>query len=260
MYRCPICRKSLYQKGNSYLCDHAHTFDIARSGYVNLYTKGRKISGDQKDMVEARTIFLSHGYYHPLRQGMIRLLKEIDPHVLIDAGCGQGYYTNAFQEALHACEIYGFDLSKYACKEAARSGKQVHYATASIASLPLKDACADALLSMFAPVYENEIRRVLKQNGCFIRVTPGEKHLLELKQVLYDHAYLNEPAKAIHGMNLEHTEEISYHADIQGQKDIQALFSMTPYAYRTSMEHKKRLTDLSSLCIQLQFHIEIWRK
>lgn len=260
MYRCPICAQSLYRQGNAYRCANRHTFDIAKSGYVNYYIRGRKNSGDQKDMVDARSAFLAHGYYDPLRQRLICLLKKIHPHVMIDAGCGQGYYTNAFAEALGDSEIYAFDLSKYALKEAAKAGKQVHYAVASIASLPLFDACADAWITIFAPLYEKELQRVLKQGGCLIRITPGEWHLWELKQCLYDDVYRNAPAKAITKMHLLHTEELTYSIQIQGQADILALFSMTPYAYRTPPEHKQRLTSLSSLSVKLQFHIEIWQK
>ncbi|WP_338082667.1 putative RNA methyltransferase, partial [Floccifex porci] len=36
MLKCPKCNEKLIQGKHSYQCIHHHTFDIARSGYVNL--------------------------------------------------------------------------------------------------------------------------------------------------------------------------------------------------------------------------------
>ena len=41
-------------------------------------------------------------------------------------------------------------------------------------------------MNCFSPLAIEEFRRVLSPGGAFVYVVPSEKHLWELKQVLYD--------------------------------------------------------------------------
>ena len=36
IFTCPVCSEMLYKEGKSYICPKRHTFDIAKSGYVNI--------------------------------------------------------------------------------------------------------------------------------------------------------------------------------------------------------------------------------
>ena len=76
MLKCPKCNEKLIQGKHSYQCIHHHTFDIARSGYVNLSLKNKKNSGDNEKMVKARSLFLEEGYYDFMRQYVKNLLKK----------------------------------------------------------------------------------------------------------------------------------------------------------------------------------------
>lgn len=260
-YRCPKCKQMLSRIEQTYRCENGHTYDIAKSGYTNLFLSNRKMSGDNKEMVQARTRFLSHGYYEPLLQRICALVKENKPDVLIDAGCGEGYYTNACKTQLPNCEIFGFDVSKYALMQAVKAKNKVQYAVASVKDMPLVDGCGDMLISVFAPIYIEEVRRILKSNGIFLKVEPGPKHLYELKTILYDEVYDNEAeAVSYEGMALIHEELLDADCDIQSQEDIQALFQMTPYYYRTSKEAGMRLMELEHLSTRIQFHIELYQK
>lgn len=50
MFRCPVCREPLQRQEKQYRCKSGHSFDIARSGYVNLLLdNGRGRHGDDKD-------------------------------------------------------------------------------------------------------------------------------------------------------------------------------------------------------------------
>ena len=63
---CPLCRELLCEKESSLVCPAGHSYDIARSGYVNLLPPGRRSNartGDDSGMVAARRDFLSRGYY-----------------------------------------------------------------------------------------------------------------------------------------------------------------------------------------------------
>ena len=61
---CPVCKEKLYAQNKSLVCNNNHTFDIAKSGYVNLLLSkqaGKNVHGDNKLMVRARRDFLSKG-------------------------------------------------------------------------------------------------------------------------------------------------------------------------------------------------------
>ena len=66
---CPVCKEKLCIQNKSLVCSNNHTFDIAKSGYVNLLLSkqaGKNVHGDNKLTVRARRDFLSKGYYSRL--------------------------------------------------------------------------------------------------------------------------------------------------------------------------------------------------
>ena len=126
---CPVCGGALHREERSLRCGAGHCYDIARQGYVNLLRTNRskdKRHGDDKRMVAARTAFLDAGYYAPLRDAIAAAATEYtsgDADVL-DAGCGEGYYTAgvcaALREQNPGVRAAGVDLSRSALKKAAR--------------------------------------------------------------------------------------------------------------------------------------------
>ena len=72
IFCCPSCQKPLCREERRLVCPAGHSFDVARSGYVNLLLSqqtGRKHHGDDKRMVKARSAFLERGYYDPMPAG-----------------------------------------------------------------------------------------------------------------------------------------------------------------------------------------------
>ena len=93
---CPVCGNGLVLAEHVYRCCAGHCFDEAKSGYVNLLPPaGTGHHGDDRLMVRARTAFLNKGYYSPLREAAAEMSSRFCPDggVIIDAGCGEGYYT-----------------------------------------------------------------------------------------------------------------------------------------------------------------------
>ncbi|WP_432763777.1 methyltransferase domain-containing protein [Escherichia coli] len=50
---------------------------------------------------------------------------------MLDIGCGEGYYTHAFADALPEITTFGLDVSKVAIKAAAKRYPQVTFCVAS---------------------------------------------------------------------------------------------------------------------------------
>ena len=126
---------------NSYICSNLHSFDIAREGYVNLLMsnyKASKLIGDTKEMVIARSEFLNKGFYDNISEtitdSIIKKLKDNTLRIL-DAGCGEGYYTNQIHHQLKDSELnltfFGFDLSKDAIRFAAKKYKEIDFIVAN---------------------------------------------------------------------------------------------------------------------------------
>ena len=256
---CPLCKTPLVREGGSYFCsgERKHCFDIAKSGYVTL-TRALGTAGDDKDMVRARTAFLEKGYYRPFADALARALDGA--HTVIDAGCGEGYYSNIFAE--HSRAVYGFDLSKHACDKAAKRAKSANngafFGVSSVFELPIADGCADAVVSLFAPIAEAEFSRVLKDDGVLVVGAAGKRHLFELKAAVYADAYENEGRRDLpSGFSEIGHESVTYTFACD---DVKSLFMMTPYAFKTSKADMAKLDKIESLEITADFDIFIYKK
>jgi len=106
---CPIDGLNMSKKVGSLICKNNHTFDISREGYVNMLLARKKLPktvGDNRDMILARSKFLSLGYYGPLVQtinGMVANFlsdsstSKIDSGI-VEVGCGSAYYISELKK------------------------------------------------------------------------------------------------------------------------------------------------------------------
>ncbi len=263
--RCPVCGNKMTRKENSLHCEgpRTHCFDLASAGYVNLASAKAAGGGDDASLIRARTAFLEAGHYAPVARAVCELLHTHCPEepLVLDAGCGEGYYAS--QMARAGAQVFGLDLSKrgilHAAKVAKREGISAFFAVAGIFELPVADHCLDAVVSLFAPVCESEFRRVLKPGGVLILAGAGPGHLYSLKEVLYDTPYCNEArADAPQEMSFVDTTRVSYKAQLDGAA-LQDLFEMTPYFYRTSREGRARLAATTTLGVDVDVEIAVYR-
>ena len=254
---CPVCGGVLHREERSLRCGAGHCYDIARQGYVNLLRSNQSKSkrhGDDKRMVAARTAFLDAGYYAPLRDAVAAAAAEFaagDADVL-DAGCGEGYYTaqvlHTLQQQGRTPSVCGVDISRDALICAHRRAPELALAVASIAHLPVADASCDLLLNVFAPHDADEFARVLRPQGVLLRVIPLERHLWGLKCAVYDRPYENEvPDPVLPGFALAARRELRGTVTLRSQAEIEALFCMTPYYYKTGARDQAKLRALDTL-------------
>ena len=265
--RCPICNADmqLSESGKSALCNGAkkHCFDFSADGYLSFPGNS---GGDSKAAVAARRSFLEKNYYLPAAEGILAAVKKYIPDgaTVIDAGCGEGYYTSKLSRL--ADMTIGFDLSKFACSAAAkaarREGKEnLLYSTASAFELPVKDGVADAVVNIFAPCAEEEYSRILRDGGYLFVVGAGKDHLMGLKRAIYKDTYENgERADLPKNMTMVERQLVRFELEVVGKDDIAALFSMTPYYWRTSEADKEKLSELNTLRTEIEFEISIYRK
>jgi 23S rRNA (guanine745-N1)-methyltransferase len=195
---CPVCGRGCILRPPALRCAGGHSFDIARQGYVNLLPGGARAgTADTAEMVAARQAFLAAGHYAPLAGAIAELAAATVPPgprpCVLDAGSGPGYYLAAVLDRLAGRPPgpgpqdgtgpvgLAMDISARALRRAARA----HPAIGAVGwdtwrPFPLRDAVMSLVLDVFAPRNAAEFRRVLRDDGALIVVTPGPGHLAEL--------------------------------------------------------------------------------
>lgn len=242
---CPLCRERLHRDGPAWRCAAGHAFDIAREGYVNLLPvqhKHSKAPGDNPEMVVARREFLDAGHYAPLRERLLAMIRTLRPDRMVDIGCGEGYYTGAFAEAVS--DLTGLDIAKPAVRLAAKRIPRVQWIVGSGALLPLADGSVDLVTSLFSPLPVQEMRRVLRPEGRLLVATPSPDHLWNIREALFGEVRPHEPAKFIDTLaaafRLENTEEVRTSLELS-QHALRQLLMMTPYVWKARPEQRQAL-------------------
>ena len=267
-FACPKCKGAMSLLGNTKKCENNHSYDRAKAGYYNLLLGvGGGTHGDNAEMVESRRAFLSRGYYARLAERVAELVSMHTPACgcVLDAGCGEGYYTDMVERSLSSrdgsCNLLAFDISRDAVKCAAKRNKSISLAVATSYDMPLSDGSVDTLYNVFSPLAMDEVRRVVKKGGKFIMVYPGPEHLFALKSAIYKTPYKNvSEDTSVEGFSLVSHEILRYEVTLETPEDIRSLFMMTPYAYRTSSEDRDRVLSLKTLTTEIEFEIAVYER
>lgn len=208
---CPVCGGALADAGGSARCAEGHSFDYARSGYLNLTRTGggRARAGDTAAMIEARAEFLGAGHYEPIAAAVAAAAvaeagshstgaaaapagacADTDAPVLAEVGSGTGYYLDAVargigEGAAEPTDAIGIDLSKAAASHAARRHPGLRFVIADVEeAIPLLDSSADVALSVFSPRPGAELGRVVRPGGALVVAFAGDRHLGRLRERL----------------------------------------------------------------------------
>lgn len=282
---CPVCSAPLRMHERHADCPNGHLFNRAKEGYLNLLrsSKSGDATGDPKAAARSRRDFLNQGYYQPLRDALVGLVTQAvgdaptasgsagDAPALLDICCGEGYYTSALGGGAgggadnqgggaDGVDVYGFDLSKEMVRLAAKRGGATYF-VANLKAIPVADGSFDLATHLFAPFNEAEFARVLKPGGTLLSVVPGARHLWGLKQAVYETPYLNdEKLPAVRAFELVGTHRVETSIELRSNADIQAVFQMTPYYYRTRPDDRAKLDGLDQLATPIEFVIAEYRK
>ena len=187
LLRCPLCGGALTQAGSSLICEKRHCYDIARQGHVN-FVPSQKDSFYTKALFESRAMVFAAGVFEPVIAALEEAMAQFVPGecpVLLDAGCGEGYYAGRVCPQRSMTRI-GFDLSKEAVRLAAGRQKNASFFVADLKHIPLEDGCADVLLDVFTPANYAEFGRVLAPGGVVMKLAPRSGYLRELREAAGD--------------------------------------------------------------------------
>ena len=189
------CSRPLSREGARLTCARGHSFDVARSGYVNLLQPGdskAREPGDSKEVVAARGRFLErHG------APLLDLLADVTGAAargadLLDVGCGEGFVLRGLRERVGAVG-HGVDISVAALDAAARRDPFARFVVANAdRKLPYVDASFAIVLSITSRRNGPELRRVLKDGGLLVLAVPAADDLAELREAVLGRAVLEE--------------------------------------------------------------------
>lgn len=275
MIICPICKEKLIKEGRTYRCSKNHSFDLSKSGHVNLLLdnqKHSKMPGDDKDMVLSRKHFLEKNYYKGISDKLNEIILRNIPENsdkkinILDIGCGEGYYTGNLKNFLDKnniqSEIIGIDISKEAVISASKSHKGINWIVASATNIPVCDESLDFIICMFAKIIPEEKMRTLKKGGKLIIVSTGENHLLQMKEVVYENVRKDfySPIEDLKIFKYLETINCTYKTFIRENESIKNLFNMTPYRWRSPREGIERLFFLNELETFVDVNFDIFTK
>jgi len=200
---CPICAEPLHVQedlAGTLMCERRHTFDIAREGYVNLVTTHRrKASGYGQTELAARRRMLQKGLFAPLVQHIAENIRENikktpgKPLRVVDVGTGEGTVFSAILRELipsfPKVEGCGTDISVAGIRMAGKLKNDIDIVWVvgnALRPLPFQDHSTAVVLSILAPITQEEAARIVTPGGCVVVVTPGEHHLRELREAIFE--------------------------------------------------------------------------
>jgi len=198
-----LCGLPIEKHERVYVCERGHTFDIARSGYVNLLQPQDRRSrepGDAREAVAARAALLAADIGRTLIDAIAsrldRLHLRTDP-VIVDLGSGTGdaLATVAGQRSMTAI---GIDLSSAAAEHAARRFPDCVWVVANAdRRLPLLDQSVDVVMSLHGRRNPGEAARVLRSDGALLIALPAPDDLVELRALVQGEAVRRERGEVV---------------------------------------------------------------
>lgn len=192
IFICPYCHEKLVLNNNAFVCENNHTFDIGKKGEVFLVKtssyKQSKIYN--KELFMNRRKFIENDFYKPIYNEIANIVNQLDLSAIniFDLGCGEGLHSTNIQKCLkQPSNIIGLDYSKDAILMATDYlDRGNFYLVGDINNIPIKDKSMDIILDFLSPYNSNEVKRIIKESGYFIKVAPCKNYLKEIKNKEYE--------------------------------------------------------------------------
>lgn len=183
---CPVrhCHLLLARDKQQMACQRGHSFDVARSGYINLLQPQDRRSarpGDSAVAVGARRRLHDLGVTKPLLDAIAETLAPSASDIVLDAGCGDGFYLGTLARQI-GFSGHGVDISVPAIQAAARRYPDCGWIVANADRfVPYADRSFSAVMSITARMNPGEFRRVLRDEGRVLVGLAAPDDLIELR-------------------------------------------------------------------------------
>jgi 23S rRNA (guanine745-N1)-methyltransferase len=260
------CGLLLQRRGRTYSCARRHSYDLAKSGYLNVLQPNDRRSlaaGDARDAVVARARLLARGIGAAILGDVAnRAVSYLsDDSVVTDLGSGAGELLGSIYDRVPITGI-GIDLSTAAAEHAARRYPHLLWVVANAdRRLPLLDRSVDVMVSLHGRRNPSECARVITTPGVLIMVFPAADDLKELREYMHGAATESERAEAV---ITEHRQWFSVidHATVRERQPVPAdgLRDLLRGTYRGARASEAdRLATLNTLDVTIASEIVVFR-
>jgi 23S rRNA (guanine745-N1)-methyltransferase len=206
------------------ICPRGHSFDVARSGYINLLQPQERRSkqpGDTAAAIAGRRRLHDSGVTQPLLQAVAEIMAASPADIVLDAGCGEGFYLGTIARRTGFL-AHGVDISIQAVDAAARRYPGCEWIVANADRfVPYADRSFSIVMSITARMNTREFQRVLRGDGRLLVVLPAREDLVELRGVGRDRVARTVDELA-HGFTLVNQRCVATAADLDaaGVQDV----------------------------------------
>src|SRR5260370_16142737 len=107
------CHMALVREERRLFCPRGHSFDVARSGYINLLQPQERRSrqpGDTAAAIAGRRRLHDRGVSGPLLDAIAEMTAATASDVVLDIGCGPGFYLGTLARQT-GCDAHRVDIS-----------------------------------------------------------------------------------------------------------------------------------------------------
>ena len=280
---CPIDGTALSLVGRTLVCERRHAYDLSRHGHVNLLPVQFKPSGapgDSAAMVASRRRVLDAALFDPLAEALLEHVVDSavsavsaadeGAPLLVDAGCGEGFYTHrmaerlAAQESTRAVRVLGSDISAPAVSAAAKRHRDLAWCVANNTRLPIVRGRAGVIVSLFGFETWGPWSALQSNGQRVVVVDAAPRHLIELRERVYERVRVHgaPPDAAAGEAGYERVDErrITFVNTAVPHERLADVLAMTPHAHRVGERGRRALAELASLDLTIDALLRVYRR
>ena len=253
IFLCPYCHESLLLEGTNLRCTNNHNFDIGKKGELFLVkTSSYKESAIyNRELFLNRREFIKNNFYKNVYDIIAYIINKYSNKdiMILDLGCGEGIHSKNIQDRIILNNrLVGIDISKSAINLATDyiSGNNI-YLVGDINNLPIKENSIDIVIDFLSPFNTAELKRVMKENGIVIKISPGLNYLRELKNKDYEKE-LEVKSNIEKNFNIVESYKITDKFSINN-KQVENLMGMTP------MNNNLLCNNIEQITIDLNIYV-----
>jgi 23S rRNA (guanine745-N1)-methyltransferase len=231
MLLCPVrgCHLALVRAERRLFCPRGHSFDVARSGYINLLQPQERRSkqpGDTAAAIAGRRRLHDSGVTQPLLQAVAEIMAASPGDIVLDAGCGEGFYLGTIARRT-GFVAHGVDISIPAVDAAARRYPGCEWIVGNADRfVPYADHSFSIVLSITARMNAPEFQRVLRPDGKLLVAVPAPDDLIELRGAGRDRAVRTVETFASNHFVLADRRRVTTAADLDAESVHDLLLSI----------------------------------
>lgn len=242
LFRCPKCHREMTQQEKSLICENGHRFDLAKKG--TLYFLDHQIKTDyDKEMFVPRGRMIRSGMYQPVIEKIASLMQNGN---VLDVGCGEGSFLQQLNQINENPVSIGFDIAKEGIYLASNQPIEAFWCVADLTNLPFANESFDTILNIFSPSQYREFKRVMKPDGCVVKVVPQSGYLQELRAIYHPDGdtYSNEAViqRFTEELSLDYRERVTYDFEIPEENRLD-LLEMSPLEWKVPADIKAKLAE-----------------